>query len=747
MVEKKLWREEKLNRHDLGREKFIEKIWEWRESKGGRIYHQLRKLGSSYDWDRVAFTMDPKLCRAVTEAFNQLHEKGLIYRNSRLVNWSCTLKSAISDIEVDKMEVAGRTFLSIPGYQDKVEFGVLVSFAYLVEDTNEEIVVATTRIETMLGDTAVAVHPNDERYKHLHGKFVTHPFVDRRLPIVCDDFVDMNFGTGAVKITPAHDPNDYDVGKRHNLPFLTIFSDDGFIIGDYGKFAGMKRFDARKEVLASLKERGLYKETVNNPMVVPVCSRSKDVVEPLIKPQWYVKCDDMAAKATEAVRSGELKLIPENHVKTWNFWMDGIRDWCISRQLWWGHRIPAYFVRFSKPSEKPRDAQEEDFWIVARDAAEAEVKAKLKFPGASITLHQDEDVLDTWFSSGLFPFSVFGWPDNTQDVNLFYPTSLLETGHDILFFWVARMVFFGQTLLGKLPFKEVFLHPMVRDAHGRKMSKSLGNVIDPMDVINGISLEGLHQQLLDSNLDPREIDKAKAGQKQDYPDGIPQCGTDAMRFALCSYMTQARDINLDISRVQGYRFFCNKLWNATKFALLYFESGEKYRTVETLTGAESKVDLWILSRLSNTIDVFNKSFAAYEFAQSTQVAYSFWLYDLCDIYLECLKPIFASDDIARKATARNILYTCLDLGLRLLSPFMPFITEELFQRLPRSNTDIASICVAPFPGKTDIDRKFQRNLTISLPFRPRRLQLHQRIHREGFRVRPEGCKSIQKRSQ
>ena len=571
----------------------------------------------------------------------------------------------------------------------------------LISDSDEEIVVATTRVETMLGDTAVAVHPKDPRYMHLHGKHVKHPFVDRRLPIVLDDFVDINFGTGAVKITPAHDPNDYDVGKRNNLPFIDIFSDDGFIIGDYGKFSGMKRFDARIAVLQSLKDLGLYKDTVNNPMVVPICSRSKDVVEPMIKPQWYVKCDEMADKATEAVKKGELKIIPETHTKTWYHWMDGIRDWCISRQLWWGHRIPAYFVRFNNSSDAPDNSKEENFWIVARDLDEALLKAEKKFnlPRSSFSLHQDEDVLDTWFSSGLFPFSVFGWPDNTTDLNIFYPTSLLETGHDILFFWVARMVFFGQTLLGKLPFKEVLLHPMVRDAHGRKMSKSLGNVIDPMDVINGISLEGLHLQLLDSNLDPREIEKAKAGQKQDYPNGIPECGSDAMRFTLCDYLTQARDINLDILRVQGYRFFCNKLWNATKFALMYFESDKKYQVLDSLTGSESNIDLWILSRLSHAIDVSDNAFKNYAFSAATQVCYAFWQSELCDNYLECLKPIFASNDEIKKATARRVLYTCLDLGLRLLSPFMPFITEELFQRLPRFNTEVASICVAPFPGK------------------------------------------------
>lgn len=352
VVEKLLSREEGLSRHDLGREKFIERIWNWRREKGGRIYDQLKALGSSYDWTRVNFTMDPKLCRAVTEAFVRLHEQGAVYRSSRLVNWSCSLRSAISDIEVDKVELSGRTFLSIPGYEDKVEFGVLIKFAYKVEGSDEEIIVATTRIETMLGDTAVAVHPQDERYKHLIGKHVVHPFCDRRLPIVSDDFVDMNFGTGAVKITPAHDPNDYEVGKRCNLPFITIFNDDGFIIGDYGQFTGLKRFDCRKQLLEKLKELGLYRETLNNAMVVPICSRSKDVVEPLIKPQWYVSCSDMAAAATESVRSGELKIVPEHHTKTWYHWMDGIRDWCVSRQLWWGHRIPAYHVSFNDASIK-----------------------------------------------------------------------------------------------------------------------------------------------------------------------------------------------------------------------------------------------------------------------------------------------------------------------------------------------------------------------------------------------------------
>ncbi|RZB40421.1 tRNA-synt 1 domain containing protein [Asbolus verrucosus] len=350
VVEKKLWRDEQKTRHDIGRDDFVNKVWQWKEEKGDRIYHQLKKLGSSFDWSRAQFTMNPRLSKAVTEAFVRLHEEGLIYRSNRLVNWSCTLKSAISDIEVDKIELPGRTFLSVPGYSEKIEFGVLVSFTYPVEGSDEKIVVATTRIETMLGDTAVAVHPEDERYKHLHGKFVKHPFCDRKLPIVLDEFVERDFGTGAVKITPAHDPNDYEVGKRHDLPFITIFDDDGNICGNYGKFTGMKRFQARKAITEELVQLGLYVETKNNPMVVPVCSRSKDIIEPMLKPQWYVKCDEMAAKAVEAVKSGELKIIPEMHIKTWYYWMNGIRDWCISRQLWWGHRIPAYYVRLRSES-------------------------------------------------------------------------------------------------------------------------------------------------------------------------------------------------------------------------------------------------------------------------------------------------------------------------------------------------------------------------------------------------------------
>merc|ERR1712106_767601 len=483
-----------------------------------------------------------------------------------------------------------------------------------------------------------AVHPEDDRYKHLVGKNVIHPFSDRKLPIIADTFVEREFSTGAVKITPAHNPNDYECGKRNNLQFITIFTDEGMVSPGCGKFSGMKRFDARKAVLAALEEKGLYRETKDNSVVVPVCSRSKDIVEPIIKPQWYVKCDNMAEEAQKAVDTGALRLIPDSHKKTWTYWMSGMRDWCISRQLWWGHRIPAYHV--SVQGEGAADATDNKYWVSGRTEEEAKSKAAARFKVKEdkITLTQDPDVLDTWFSSGLFPFSVLGWPDKTDDLDVFYPGYLLETGHDIIFFWVARMVFFGQKLMGKLPFKDVFLHAMVRDAHGRKMSKSLGNTINPMDVICGISLEDLHKTLEGGNLDPKEVAKAKAGQSQDYPTGIPECGTDALRFGLCAYTAQGRDINLDVKRIEEYRKFCNKLWNAINFAQMQlgdFAPAKKQGAIKGL----KPIDKWIMTRLATCAQLCNDGFAEYDFPGITTAVYNFWLYELCDVYLEAIKPI------------------------------------------------------------------------------------------------------------
>uniref|UniRef100_A0A8C8G9G2 valine--tRNA ligase n=1 Tax=Oncorhynchus tshawytscha TaxID=74940 RepID=A0A8C8G9G2_ONCTS len=698
VVEKKLMRERGLSRHDLGRDQFIQEVWKWKNEKGDRIYHQLKKLGSSLDWDRACFTMDPKLSYAVQEAFIRLHEDGVIYRSKRLVNWSCTLNSAISDIEVDKKELTGRTLLPVPGYKDKVEFGVLVSFSYKIEGSDEEVIVATTRIETMLGDSAVAVHPADPRYQvsttHTHT-----PTLSLLLLHLAQYTLTTSSSPGTVHshyfftwMLSSCCLSSCGVLSLFFLFLLVVLC--GICLVTSSLFfsvyllsrlsQGMKRFEARKAVLQALKDRGHFKETKDNPMVVPVCSRSKDIVEPLLKPQWYVDCADMGKQAADSVREGRLKIIPDHHHKTWFNWLDNIRDWCISRQLWWGHRIPAYFVTVTDPSVTPGEDMDGHYWVSGRTEEEARDKAAKRFNVSTdkITLRQDEDVLDTWFSSGIFPFSIFGWPNETQDLSVFYPGTLLETGHDILFFWVARMVMMGLKLTGKLPFKEVYLHAVVRDAHGRKMSKSLGNVIDPLDVITGISLE-----LQDSNLDPVEVEKAKQGQKSDYPTGIPECGTDALRFALCAYTSQGRDINMDVNRILGYRHFCNKLWNAVKFAMRTL--GDNF--VPSEKAQESVSDRWILSRLCTAVGLCNAGFQAYDFPAITTAIYNFWLYELCDVYLAVV--------------CRQTLFTCLETGLLLLAPIMPFVGEELYQRLPRrrSQDGHPSIHVTPYPETEEME--------------------------------------------
>ncbi|GJJ15026.1 AP-1 adaptor complex sigma subunit Aps1 [Clathrus columnatus] len=698
VVEKRLFKTTGQTRHDLGREKFLETVWQWKHDYQARISSQLRRLGASFDWNRVAFTMDENLSRAVIENFCKLHEDGVIYRANRLVNWCVRLNTTLSNLEVDQKKLEGRTLMNVPGYdaKEKFEFGVLVEFAYPIEGSDEKIIVATTRPETMLGDTAVAVHPADPRYKHLHGKFVRHPFIpNRRVPIVTDEIVvDMEFGTGAVKITPAHDPNDYEAGLRHNLEFINILNDDGTFNENAGKFKGVKRFHARAQVVKELKELGLYIDTKDNPMTVPICSKSGDVIEPVMKPQWWVKCKPLADEAIKRTKEGELIITPRLSENEWYRWLENIQDWCISRQLWWGHRVPAYFVKLHGVKQNTND---EKYWVVGRTIEEATERAKKVANGAPFTLEQDDDVLDTWFSSGLWPFSILGWPKETNDMKHFYPSSVLETGWDILFFWVARMVMLGIKLTGEMPFKEVLCHAMVRDAHGRKMSKSLGNVIDPVDVITGVPLERLHEQLSEGNLDDKEIKKAKEGQKKDFPKGIPQCGTDALRMALCAYSAGGRDINLDILRVEGYRKFCNKIWNATRFAMLKLDESFVPRPPKP-TGQESLVEQWILHKVNQAAAEVNKQLTERNFMLATSAAYNFWLYELCDVYIEAMKPM--TDDSASetvKRSAQNTLYTCLDFGLRLLHPFMPFVTEELWQRLPRRSDDPPSLTIVPYP--------------------------------------------------
>ncbi|KAL6496268.1 Valine--tRNA ligase, mitochondrial 1 [Orobanche gracilis] len=706
VAEKKLMREMNLTRHDIGREKFVAEVWNWKNEYGGTILKQLRRLGASLDWSRECFTMDEKRSIAVTEAFVRLHKEGLIYRDLRLVNWDCVLRTAISDIEVEHIEIKGRMELRVPGYDRPVEFGVLTSFAYPLEGGLGEIVVATTRVETMLGDTAIAIHPDDSRYSHIHGKFAVHPFNGRKLPIVCDAvLVDMNFGTGAVKITPAHDPNDFEVGKRHNLEFINIFTDDGRINSNGGPdFAGMSRFRARTVVAEALKEKGLYRGKENNEMRLGICSRSNDVVEPLIKPQWYVNCKSMAQEGLDAVidnTNPKIEIIPRQYVAEWQRWLENIRDWCISRQLWWGHRIPAWYAMLEDDELKELGAYNKH-WVVARNEEEAQEEAGRMFAGKKFQLFQDPNVLDTWFSSGLFPLSVLGWPDDTEDLRAFYPTSVLETGHDILFFWVARMVMLGMKLGSDVPFRTVYLHPMIRDAHGRKMSKSLGNVIDPLEVIKGVTLENLHKRLEEGNLDPNEMKTAKEGQKKDFPNGIPECGADALRFALVSYTAQSDKINLDIQRVVGYRQWCNKLWNAIRFAMT--KLGDDYTPPKEIVPDEMPFSCkWILSVLNNAIAKTVLSLDSYEFSDAATAVYSWWQFQLCDVFIEVIKPYFAGNDPAFASTrrhAQDTLWVCLDYGLRLLHPFMPFVTEELWQRLPSIKDSVRkeSIVISEYPS-------------------------------------------------
>ncbi|KAG7758041.1 hypothetical protein KL911_001017 [Ogataea haglerorum] len=696
VVEKNLWAKEKITRHDLGREAFVEKVWDWKEVYHKKIKSQFQMMGASYDWSREAFTLSPELSEAVTETFVRLHEEGTIYRDLRLVNWSVQLSTALSNLEVDNKVVPARSLLSVPGYENKVEFGVLTSFAYPVVDSDEKVVVATTRPETIFGDTAVAVHPKDPRYTHLHGKYVQHPFLDRKLPIITDaEAVDMEFGTGAVKITPGHDLNDYNTGKRNNLEFINIYTDDGKLNSNCGEWEGIKRFDARPLVIEKLKEKGLYVGQEDNEMTLPICSRSGDVIEPYLKPQWWVAQKKMAQAAIDAVKNGEIKIAPKSSEAEFFRWLENIQDWCISRQLWWGHRCPVYFANIEGENNDKNDGK---YWFSGRNEKEAREKAEKALPGKKFTLEQDEDVLDTWFSSGLWPFSTLGWPRKTKDMEKFYPMSMLETGWDILFFWVSRMIMLGIKMTGTVPFKEVFCHSLVRDAQGRKMSKSLGNVIDPTDVIHGISLEDLHKQLLAGNLDSREIEKAKAGQKESYPNGIPECGTDALRFALCAYTTGGRDINLDILRVAGYRKFCNKIFQATKFVLMRL--GDDYTPPPTgaLNGGEALVEKWILHKLSKCSEKVNKALDEREFYDATQAIYNFWLYDLCDVYIENSKFLILEGTDSQKKSARDTLYTCIDAALKLIHPFMPFVTEEMWQRLPKRSTEKSETIVkAAYP--------------------------------------------------
>ncbi|MBI2892080.1 MAG: valine--tRNA ligase [Deltaproteobacteria bacterium] len=636
VVERELAREGKT-RHDLGREAFLARVWKWKEQSGGRITEQLRLLGSSLDWDRERFTMDEGLSVAVREVFCRLYEEGLCYRGTRMINWCPKDRTALSDLEVDHEEGA---------------VGELWSFAYPLEGGGE-IVVATTRPETMLGDTAVAVHPDDERYQGLIGKRVRHPLVDRTFPIIGDAIlVDPAFGTGAVKVTPAHDWNDFETGKRHGLEEINILELDGRINAQGGRFAGMDRFEARQAVKAALTELGLDRGTKQHVMALGRCQRCESVAEPMISTQWFVRTKGLAAPAIDAVRAGRTVFVPQEWTKTYFHWLENIQDWCISRQLWWGHQIPAWYD------------EEGDVWV-GRDEAEVRTRAGER------RLERDPDVLDTWFSSALWPFSTLGWPDRTLALETFYPTSIMETGFDILFFWVARMMMMGLHFVGEPPFRRVYLHGMVTDEHGDKMSKVKGNVIDPLEVIHG------------------------GAKSPDFPEGLPPQGADALRMALLSYSPQGRKIALSLKRVEGYRHFCNKLWNAARFALPLL--GEAPSTVPQPEGLP---DRWILSRLAAVIDEVDGAIEEFRLDAATAAIYQFFWTELCDWYLEVQKPALYGEDGPSKRAAQAVLHHALDTSLRLLHPFMPFITEEIWQKLPRRPDDPEALMIARFPDSS-----------------------------------------------
>ncbi|MEC7824720.1 MAG: valine--tRNA ligase [Pseudomonadota bacterium] len=657
-------------RHDLGREAFVDKIWEWKEHSGGTITSQMRRLGTSPDWDREVFTMDENLSKAVTEVFVKLHEDGLIYRGKRLVNWDPVLHTAVSDLEVLNEEEAGHMW----------------HMRYPLADGSGSIVVATTRPETMLGDTAVAVHPDDERYQDYIGKEIKLPITGRLIPIIADDYVDPEFGTGCVKITPAHDFNDYDMGKRHNLPMINIFTPDAKVNDEAPEaYRGLDRFDARKAIVEQLEQDGVLVKIDDHKLKVPRGDRTGAVIEPYLTDQWYVAIEELAKPAIEAVESGEIRFVPENWSKTYYQWMHNIQDWCISRQLWWGHRIPAWYDNSGNI-------------YVGRDEAEVRSKNGLE---DSVALRQDEDVLDTWFSSALWPFATMGWPEKTPELETFVPSSVLVTGFDIIFFWVARMIMMTKRFTGKIPFKDIYITGLIRDESGDKMSKSKGNVLDPIDLIDGIDLESLVAKRTSGMMQPQLAAKIEKRTRKQFPDGIHAYGTDALRFTFAAMASTSRDINFDMGRVEGYRNFCNKIWNASRFVLMNTETEDTGRDGGELV--LSLADRWIWAQFQQTLAEFEKAISEYRFDIAAQTVYEFTWNQFCDWYLELTKPVLNNDQAsdAEKRGTRHTLINVLESLLRLLHPLMPFITETIWERVaPLSALEVKdgdSIMVQPFP--------------------------------------------------
>lgn len=653
-------------RHDLGRDEFVKEIWDWKQESGGNITRQLRRLGASIDWTRERFTMDPDLSKSVRDVFIKLYDEGLIYRGKRLVNWDPVLLTAISDLEVVNEE----------------EDGKMWHIRYPLADDSGSLIVATTRPETLLGDVAVAVHPDDERYRHLIGKQVKLPLTDRTIPIIADSYVDPLFGTGCVKITPAHDFNDYDVGMRHHLEPINILTPTAHLNENVPTaYQGMERFKARTKIIADLETQGLMEKIDNHRLKVPRGDRSHAIIEPYLTFQWYVKSNILAEPAIRAIENGDVKLIPDTWNKTYFQWMNNIEDWCISRQLWWGHRIPVWYDNDGNT-------------YVGQDEADARKRNHL---AADITLKQDDDVLDTWFSSALWPFSTLGWPEKTDDLSIFFPTNTLVTGFDIIFFWVARMIMMSLKFTGNVPFRDVYITGLIRDAEGHKMSKSKGNVLDPIDLIDGISLDDLVQKRTYGLMQPKMAEKIEKNTRKEFPEGIASYGTDALRFTFCSMAAYTREIRFDINRLGGYRNFCNKLWNASRYVMMNTEGHDVHASDSMIL---SLADQWIISRLQHTIEIAHTNMKEFRFDMFAQTVYDFTWNEFCDWYLELSKPTLLSKnstpDMLRGT--RNTLITVLETLLRLIHPVMPYITEEIWQRLaPLAGKSGNSIMLEHYP--------------------------------------------------